>query len=465
MTGNKLLNLQRIFYPANVAVLGATDSPEKVGYNLLESIIYGGFKGNIYPVNPKHKSILGVAAYPTLDDIPEKIDLAVVGLNREASVEAVEHCGRLGVKGAVCIASGFRETGNQGLALEKRLIEISRKYGIKVIGPNTLGMINTEACLNTTFYPLQLKSGNITIITQSGGIGFYILQRVMDEGLGINKWIGVGNRTVLEIADYLEYLDEDPGTAVIGIFVEGVEDGRRLVRLAGQISKRKPIVVYKVGRSNDVNYAALSHTGSMAGSHQVFNDIFAQFGVLVVESVPEMVAACKALSLCGVPGGDRAGIYTYTAGPSIVALDQFARHSVPVPALSEQTYKRLKDILGTKVPVVYKNPFDSAGIGYLPETYGELVRAIIDDPRIDLVITFCCVHKTWRNPTRELITVKKATNKPVLACYISTWQGCGQDRRELQDAGIPLYTSPDEAAWGAAALAFYSRFRNKAGAC
>lgn len=455
MTRDDLERMQGMFYPRSVAVIGATDAPDKVGYNLLDSVVYGGFKGEIYPVHPRFKSILGKRVYRSIDELPGPVDLVLVGLNQHATVEAVEQCGRLGVKGAVCVAGGFRETGDEGLALEKRLVESSRKYGIKVIGPNTLGMINTDIDLYTSFYPLRLKKGSVSFVTQSGGIGLNIIQKSTDEGLGINKWIGVGNRTVLEIADYLEYLAEDPGTGVIGVFLEGVDDARRLVRVAGEVARRKPVVVYKVGQSDAVNYAAMTHTGSVAGSHQLFRDIFKQFGILMVDSVPELVAACKALSLCPLPAGGRVGMYTYTAGPSIAALDQLAKRGITVPGLSAETITRIKGVLGENPPVILKNPLDAAGLGFQAETYGLLVEAVLEDPNVDLLATFSCIHKNWRNPTRELIAAKGSTGKPILACYISTVQGVAEDRDALQASGIPLYISPDEAAWGAAALVHY----------
>lgn len=463
MNRDDLERIRGMFYPKSVAVIGATDSPDKVGYNLLESVIYGGFKGEVYPVHPRYKSILGMQVYRSIDDVPGQVDLALVGLNQYATVEAIEHCGRLGVKGAVCVAGGFRETGDEGLALEKRLVEISQKYGIKVIGPNTLGMINTDADLVTSFYPLRLKKGNVSFISQSGGIGLTIIQKSTDEGLGINKWVGVGNRTVLEIADYLEYLAEDPGTEVIGVFLEGVDDARRLVRVAGEVARRKPVVVYKVGQSDAVNYAAVTHTGSVAGSHQLFRDTFKQFGIMMVDSVPELVAACKALSLCPLPAAGRVGMYTYTAGPSIAALDQLAKREITVPSLSAETINRINGILGENPPVILKNPLDAAGLGFQAETYGLLVEAVLDDPNIDLLATFSCVQKNWRNPTRELIEAKQKTGKPILACYISTVHGVDEDRKTLQEAGIPLYISPDEAAWGVAALVHYGLKRGGAG--
>lgn len=463
MNKEDLARLNAAFYPKSVAVIGATDSPDKVGYNLLESVIYAGFKGKVYPVHPKYKSLLGLPVYPSLEAVPDKVDLAIIGLNQFGTIDALEQCGRLGVKGAVCVAGGFRETGEEGTALEKRLVDISEKYGIKVIGPNTLGMINTDAGLDASFYPLQLKKGSVSFVTQSGGIGLNIIQKSTDEGLGINKWVGVGNRSVLEIADYLEYLAEDPGTKVIGVFLEGVDDARRLVRTAGEVNRKKPVVVYKVGQSDAVNFAAMTHTGSVAGPHQLFVDIFRQFGIMVAGSVPELVAACKALSLCDLPGGGRAGMYTYTAGPSIAALDQLARRSIEVPAFSDETISRIKGILGENPPVILKNPLDAAGLGFTAEKYGLLAEAVLAEPNVDLLLTFSCPQKNWRNPTRELIAAGQKTSKPILACYISTVQGAAADREALQAAGIPLYLSPDEAAWGAAALVHYGLQRGGKG--
>ena len=449
--------MRRFFDPRSVAVVGATDSPDRVGYNLLDSLVNGGFKGNIYPVHPKLKEILGIRVYPSCIDIPDQVDLVLIALNQRDTIDVVEHCGKLGIKGAVSVAGGFRETGDEGRALEKRLVEISKKYGIKVVGPNTLGMMNLEVNLNASFYPISLKKGNVSLISQSGGMGFSIIQKCSDEGLGINKFVGVGNRTVLEFSDYLEFLAEDPGTKVIGVFLEGVDDARRLVQIAGEVACKKPVVMYKVGHSDAVNEATLTHTGSVAGPYQLFRDIFKQFGVLLADSVPELVAACKALSLCRLPAGGQVGIYTYTAGPSIAALDRLADREISIPGLAPETGRKIKAILGEDLPVILRNPIDSGGLGIQPETYGLLVEAALEDPGFDILATFSCPHKNWRNPTKELIAAHKKSSKPLLTCYISTVKGVEADREALQQAGIPLYISPDETAWGVAALVHYGQ--------
>ncbi len=456
MTLEELTRMHEIFYPKKVAVIGATDSPDKVGYNLLESVVYGGFKGEIYPVHPRLDSLLGLKVYHSLYDLPSPPDLAIIGLNQFGTVDALEKCGELGVKGAVCVSGGFKETDDDGRRLEERLIATAAKYNIKIIGPNTLGFINTGAALNTTFYPKRLPGGNVSYITQSGGIGLNIIAKSMDEGIGINKWIGAGNRSVLEIADYIEYLSLDETTKVIGIFLEGVEDARRLVLSAAEAARKKPVVVYKVGESDAVNYATMTHTGSLAGPHQLFRDVFTQHGILTVNSLPELVSACKALSICSQPAGKRVGMYTYTAGPSIVALDRLAKCGVSVPPLADETIAGIKKIIGENPPVILKNPLDAVGLGFLPETYGRLAEAVLSDSGIDILVTFSSVHKNWGNPTRELITAREKSGKPVLACYISMVAEVSEDRKQLHEAGIPLYISPEEAAWGVSALAHYA---------
>ena len=457
MTEKDIEVMQKLFNPGNVAVIGATASSERVGYNLLDSLIEGGYKGKIYPVHPSLKEILGIPVYPSLRDIPDRVDLALVALNRRDTVEVLERCGELGVKGAVSLAGGFRETGEEGRALEKRIVEIAEKYALKVVGPNTLGIMNLEADLNASFYPVRLKKGNVSLISQSGGIGFSIIQKCQDEGVGLNKFIGAGNRTVLEIADYLEFLAGDAGTRVIGVFLEGVENARRLVQAAGRVARKKPVVIYKVGHSDDVNKATLTHTGSMAGPYKLFRDIFNQYGVLLAGSVAELVAACKALSLCQLPAGGRLGLYTYTAGPAIVALDGLAGREISIPAPAPGTVRKIKAILGEDLPVILKNPIDTGGLGTRSGTYGLLVEAALNDPNFDLLATFSCPHKNWRNPTSELIEAHKKSGKPLLSCYISTIKGVEADREVLQQAGIPLYKSPEETAWGIAALVHYSR--------
>ncbi|HHW43943.1 MAG TPA: hypothetical protein GXX25_09095 [Desulfotomaculum sp.] len=456
MAGGKQDILHSIFYPRSVAVIGVTESPDRVGYCLLESLIHAGFQGRIYPVHPRLKTLQGLPVYRSLEEVPGPVDLAVIGVNQVATVDAVEQCGKMGVKGVVCVAGGYREMGDEGLALEDRLIATARKYNIEIVGPNTLGLINTDAGLNTTFYPLRLPRGRVSFVCQSGGVGLTIIHKAVDEGLGINKWVGVGNRSTLEMSDYLHYLAADDGTAVIGVFVEGTDNARRLVQVAGEVARQKPVVFYKVGRSGAVDFAAQTHTGSMAGSYAMYRQILGQFGLPVVDSALEMVAACKALALAPRPRGNRVGVVTHTAGPSIVLLDEVSLRGGVFPGFQPETLEEIKAVLGENPAVVVKNPLDAAGQAMQAHPFGRLVDAVIADPGVDLLVAIYCPHLHWRCPTAELLAARQKSNKPILALYIASQEAVKEERELLQSRGIPVYTTPEEAAWGVAALLHYA---------
>jgi len=454
--------MHRLFNPRSVVVVGATDSPGRVGYNLLESVLYGGFKGQVYPVHPRLTTLQGLKVYAELEDVPGPVDVAVVAVNQFATVDTIARCGRLGIKAAICVAGGYRETGDEGLRLEERLVSLARDYGIAMVGPNTLGLLNTGADFYSTFYPLRLPKGRVSFVSQSGGIGLTLMHKAADEGLGINKWVGVGNRSTLEISDYLAYLAQDEETDVIGIFLEGTEQARDLVQTAARIAKSKPVVIYKAGRFAANDFVAFTHTGTAAGSYRMYRDILMeQFGVLMVDSVAELVAACKALSISTLPAGRGLGVVTHTAGPSIALLDVAARQGISLPALQPETINSIKDAMGQNPPVVLKNPLDTVGVGFEAGIYGRVVNAMLDDPGIDLLVAIYCLHKNWRFPSAEMLTALQRSGKPVLAYYVSTWEACRDERQLLQPAGVPLYTSPEEAAAAVSALIHYGNLRGR----
>lgn len=442
--------LREIFYPESIAVLGVSDSPQRVGYNTFESILYGGFSGRVYAVHPRLETIFGQKVYHSLAEIPDKVDLAVIALNERATLKALRECGAKGVKGAVCAAGGYRETGNEGSVLEEELNRTAQFFGVSLIGPNTLGFINNDADLYATFYPLRLPKGKVSFVCQSGGVGLTFMHLAADAGLGLNKWIGVGNRSTFDFADYLAFLGEDESTDVIGLFVEGTENAAEMVRVAGCL--KKPVVVYKIGRSAEINYAALTHTGTMAGTYRVYRDIFRQFGLYPAESLREVVACLQGLALAPLPAGNRIGIITHTAGPSIIAADELLYRGCALPPFEENTLQEVRNLTGPNPPFVLKNPLDVPGMGFLAGAYGEFLTLVARDPNVDLVLAIYCEHKNWPFPTPQIIRAKEETGKPVIACYASRLDLCTEDRRLLQEHGVPLLTTPEEAAWAAAAL-------------
>lgn len=450
LSESELQQLDDVFNARSVAIIGATDSPDRVGYQLLEALLMGGYQGKIYPVHPRHSKLLGVKVYSNLGEIPTPIDLALIALNERKSIDAVKECGSLGVKGAVCVAGGYKEVGEAGKALENELAAAAHQSGLVLIGPNTLGFFNTDACLNATFYPEILPpSSGISVITQSGGIGRIIIEELRDEGLGISKWIGVGNRTTLEFSDFVDYLAQDNSTRVITIFIEGTEKGRELMVAAGKAAMKKPVIVFRSGNSALAQHSAVTHTGSMISSPRLFSDACRQFGLIEADSLSELVSISKALSIAPPIEGEGIGVMTHTAGPSITLLDVLSARDCRLAEFTPQTMEKLVQMF-TGIPVILKNPLDAAAFGYSQEGYGRVADTVISDANVSILVAIYSLHKNWKFAVPQLIDLKDRYKKPVIACYISTQAGAIENRRLLQSAGIPCFTSVERAAWGIA---------------
>ncbi|MEJ2717131.1 MAG: hypothetical protein P8182_08320, partial [Deltaproteobacteria bacterium] len=316
-----------------------------------------------------------------------------------------------------------------------------------VVGPNTLGFLNARAWLNVSFYPRILHPGYVSFLSQSGGIGLGMKGRSDDEGLGIAKWIGVGNRVNLEFHTLLDYLKDDPDTRAIGIFIEGSSDPRALFKSLAETAARKPVLVYKGGRGEKADRVTVTHTGAVAGADGIWTGVLEQAGAHIVSSVSEMVAAAKALAVGTVPQGKRLGIFTHTAGPSIVAWDILQQEpGCELADLQETTLAKIADILGPSVPVVYKNPVDGAAGAFLSKPFHDIAEAILDDPSVDALLAIFCEHKNWPYPSDALIELAKHYPQPIIACFIGTLQKVAPDRARLHEAGIPTYVLPEDAA-------------------
>lgn len=449
--------LNKIFYPTSIAIVGASNSKNSVGYSLLNNLLSGGYKGEIYPINPNLKEIQGLRSYTSLSEVKKPIDLILISRNQYATIDVIKEAGKIGVSGAVCVAGGYKELGEEGKNLENRLISVARRENVNIVGPNTLGIINTDVDLNATFYPLRLKKGSISFLTQSGGVGFNFLVKCIDEKLGISKWIGVGNGATIDFSDYLEYLENDPTTSTIGIFLEGTDKIREFIKIANRIVKSKPIVVLKIGRSELAKYSASTHTGSMAASYKIYMDIFKQFGIITVSNISELVAACKALAISQIlPKGPRVGILTHTAGPSIIAVDELYERGCIFNQLTHSTVIKLKKIMGEKPPVVLKNPLDAPGVGFEASNFGKLAEILLEEPNIDILLAIYCIHEFWKVPNEELIKAFKKYKKPIIVCYISTYESYTKNRKPLEEAGIPVFSNIDDAIIGIDALVKYS---------
>lgn len=459
---DQLLCLTQALSPKSVAIIGATKEKGKVGYSIIESLILGGFKGKLFPIHPRHEEILGIPVFSDLSLIKEPIDLAIIALNEQKTLQMLEECGRFNVKGVISVAGGFSEVGERGRKLQEQMAAIANDWNIMLIGPNTLGAINSDAKLNATFWPLNLDEvGNISLITQSGGVGQMVGFKMQDEGLAINKMIGLGNRAKLDFDDLLQYLGSDPTTSVVGVFLEGTEKARSFVEVARQVVPKKPVVALKVGRSKLVQEMSVTHTGSMAGSYKMYQDIFTQANIIPASSVPELVSVCKALSLAPLPKGDGIAVVTPTAGPSLILVDLLDSLGCRFYPFEQQTLVKMKELFAN-VPVVLKNPLDAAAAGYSAEVYSRLVDIVLEDPKVDILIALSIEHKNRRFPAEELIQLSQKHQKPILVYYMGNIE-VNLHQHTCQQGGIPLYCSPEEAAWGAGGLVRYSAIKKEMG--
>ncbi|HSB05684.1 MAG TPA: CoA-binding protein, partial [Thermodesulfobacteriota bacterium] len=311
-----------IFNPRSVAVIGASDNPGKLGFHVMKSLTQGRYPGRIFPVNPGRNEIFGITTFASLSHIPDEVDLSIIVLPAEQVPNMIKECEANGVGGIVLITAGFREIEDKrGEALQKEITELANQSGIKIIGPNTFGIVNLHLPLNASFTPefSGVEKGKIALVSQSGGMSHLMAFLSMENRVGFSKIIGLGNRCNVDFADILDYLMEDPETGVIAMYLEGMDHPRRLMEVAKKRRGGKPILAYKAGRSRTGDRASQFHTGSLAGKHEIYEAAFRQSGVLTVGNSEELLDSAKALSRCPLPKGSRVAVLSGQAGPGMVA--------------------------------------------------------------------------------------------------------------------------------------------------
>jgi len=457
----KTQKIKESLYPNSVAVLGVSDAPANLGKLVVDVLGLEGFPGKIFPVHPRLNELLGHKVYSSIEDIEEPVDLVICGLNAKITSEVIiESCAKKGVKGIVCLGGGFKEVGEDGAKYEQRLKEVADRNEIIIFGPNILGVINNEHRLYATFW--SFKKGNpagpVTLVSQSGGTACIMFNTLIDKEIGVNKWICLGNRTNLEFADILYYLEQDEGTKVIALFVEGTDDARSLVEAAKQVGTKKPVVLLKGARTKTMNQVAHSHTGTLAGEYGIFSDACRQNGILEVTSSEDMANVCKALALVPSVSGDKVAVLTHTAGPSILAMDALIQYNCPVAQVSDDTLKKLRGIIGEKIPVILSpNPVDITGSCVFVEPYSKSVEAVLQDDGVDILIAVYAIHREIETSAKALVEIKKRTNKILIVCILSSMEEMIEDERILREAGIPVYQLPEDAALAASYIIKYSR--------
>lgn len=449
------MTLKSIFEPDSIAVVGASASPGKWGNNILKNLLDSGFEGEVYPVNPRENEIMGRTCYPSVLDIPGPVDLAVIAIPGSLVFRVTEECGKKGIPGIIMITAGFSETGDEGRRLEKKLIEIVERYSMRLVGPNSLGVVNSAIRMNASIISRLPNPGGISFITQSGTLGLALADWTMEMGLGLHIVVSTGNKSNIDDVDLLEYLDEDPNTKVIAMYVEGINRGREFMNVAKRISK--PILAVKAGRTESGSKAVFSHTGSLAGSDKVYSAAFKQAGIIRVENIDDLFDSALALSVQPAPRGKRVGILSNGGGASIIASDACERMGLDIPELQPDTREKIKELVIGFASA--RNPVDTAGMATY-DLYNGIVRQMLLDPNIDAMIVIYVHTVMWDAsiPARAIVDIHRGTcSKPVIACWMG---GAGTENGVdiLKEGGLPNYPVPERAVKALASLVKHHGF-------
>jgi acetate---CoA ligase (ADP-forming) len=452
--------LDPIFSPRSIAVVGASRRRDSLGFSLLHNLVVNEFSGAIFPVNPQAHAIHSLKCYPSVGAIPDPVDLAVIMVPRDGVQSVVEECLAKGVRGLVVITAGFSETGEEGAALERRLRETVRAAGVRMIGPNCMGVINAdpEVRLNATFAPTPARRGSIGFVSQSGALGVAILNVAQDLGVGLTQFASMGNKADVSGNDLLEYWEDDPETRVIAMYLESFGNPRRFTEIAKRVTRKKPILVVKSGRTPEGARAATSHTGAIAGTDVTVSAFLDQCGVLRANTIEELFDVARALSRCPLPGGFQVGIVTNAGGPAIMATDACVNLGLHMAELSEATRAELRSFLPSAASVA--NPVDMIASA-TAEHYARTLAAVLDDPQVDMAMVIN-VTPILTNPIDVLEAVGAATRqrtKPVLAVMMATeeFYDAVKTARDLP----PVYHFPESAARVMFLLARYAAWRRR----
>jgi acyl-CoA synthetase (NDP forming) len=464
MEEKKRLAMEAIFNPESVAVIGASDNPGKLGSHVMRSLIEGRYSGRIYPVNPGREEIFGFKTYPSLLKIPETIDLSIIVLPSEQVPKIINECNEKGVRGIVLITAGFKEIEDRkGESLQKEITELANRFGIKIIGPNTFGITNLHLPLNASFTPefSLVPKGRISFVSQSGGMSHLMAFLAMRSQVGFSKIIGLGNRCNVDFWDMLEYLEEDPETKVVAIYLEGIDNPRRLVEVAKRGNRRKPTLAYKVGVSQTSDKASQFHTGSLAGKHEIYEAAFKQAGILTVISSEELLDTAKALSISLLPEGNRVAVLSGQAGPGMAACDVCEMEGLSVSPFSSEIQKRVDALLPPLA--IRTNPVDMGPAWYDSVAIKGTVEAVLEDEQIDAII-FCIMFASANRAAVGTLAgslVQMDRKKPIICCISAPAGIWDEEIKLLEEAGIPNYPTPERAAKALANLVRYKKLKGE----
>jgi len=456
-TGNRRYNLQQVLNPKNVAVVGASSNPAKVGNSVLKSLT-SNQDLKVYPVNPKIREVEGLKVYPSLSVIPSKVDLTVIAVPRDKVISSVKESVGKGVKGIVIISSGFKEADDQeGPLLQSDLTKICTEPGVRIFGPNIFGFVNVVSNVNASFTPMfsSLRKGHVAVVSQSGGICHYLIHNYIDD-LGFSYIIHVGNRCDVDFPEVLSFLKDDVHTRVITLYIEGVDDARELYYAISETAKKKPVIALKAGKSAIADKASKSHTGSLSGNYQLYRCAMKQAGALVVDSPIELLDLAKALTMFRKVKNGGVAIIAIQAGLGFMALDIIEETGGVMAKFKPETSKVLHKLLP---PITIRdNPIDIAFSGLNIDIMESVLEAVARDESVGLILfAYAAAPPTWTIPSEAISSLFGRIEKPVIVVYSSTMEDFRKFKSEMEHFGVPTYSSLERAAKIAAMISKYSK--------
>ncbi len=451
--------LHAFFAPRTVAVIGASATPGKIGHSVVANMLAAGFKGRLFPVNPKGGTIEGLSVARGVSELPGGIDLAVFAVPRENVLPALEELAAKGLKSAIVISAGFREVGREGYDLEQKLAELARSHGIALLGPNCLGMMNTALGINASFSATQPLPGDLAFCSQSGALCVAILDWARGENIGFSKFVSLGNKAVLNETHILRYLGADPASKVILGYIENVENGEEFLRTARQVCRSKPVIMLKAGSTAAGAKAASSHTGAIAGSDKAYETAFRQSGVVRAKDVESLFCLAEAFANLPLPKGPNVAIVTNSGGPGILAADACEKTRLHMARLSPETIQRLQVLLPSYASVY--NPVDIIGDANA-ERYRKALDIVLDDPLVHAVLLLLTPTATVEveATATAVVHLARRSEKPVVACLMGRTH-VQEGRRILRAAGLPCYAFPEPAMRSIEAMYTYALWKQK----
>ncbi|MEI6816699.1 MAG: acetate--CoA ligase family protein [Bacteroidota bacterium] len=441
--------LDSLFKPKAIAIIGASSKELSIGNVIIKNLVHYGFTGKIYPINPKEPEIRGIKAYPTIFDVPDDIDLAHVIIPSKFVPQIIEDCGKKGIKSVIINSAGFSEMGEEGMALQNAFLANAKKYGVRIFGPNCQGIINCDPeyyayCDFTFTFP---KPGSISIAALSGGVGAFIMQSLFDLNVGMRMYASNGNACDISLPEVVNYYGEDEGTKAIILYTEGFHNPKEFMDVAKIVSKKKPILAMKAGRTEEGAKAAASHTGSLAGVDIATELIFEKTGILSFNNEEEMCQAAMAFSTQPIPKGNRVGIITNTGGPAVIATDELVSAGMQIPALSERAKNILKETMLPEATI--GNPIDVVATGG-GKHFRSALDVLMEEETIDSIyINFVTAPFTDTDDVaRNIVEVNQLKRKPIICNFMTNMslERFQVTSKILQDGGVPCYGFPTTAA-------------------